>query len=245
MMWKFAGLQNYQCFSLTSQNEISIPWTLLQDILGRDIMTFDSSIESLHENLHRHGNGVYNYMVKRVREHDRTFLDTFNGFNIMYRHLWLQVTDFQLSTVQRGEQWFDTRQLCEENALKNPYPGILTVETACQCYVVEQCNGWRCPCVCHARPCTHELSDFTPFLERCHCTSAIRHELNDGEVICRAPYTKLGCYNTQFVFYLEQARYWFTSHERNPVIAYHHHIINHDPCKHKGAAKTHPSVNNT
>lgn len=243
-MWNFTGLQSYQCFSLTSQKERTLPWPLLQDILGRDIMTFECNLESLHENLHRHGNGVYNFMVKRVREHDTAFLDTFSGINIKYRHLWLQVTDFQLSVVQRGEQWFDTQQLCEENALNNPYPGTLTVETACQCHVLEECSGGHCPCLCHTRPCTHELCEFTPFLDRCHCTSAIRCEMNEGEVICRAPYTKLGCYKSQFVFYLEQARYWFTSDERNPVIAYRHHLVNQGQCKHMKEAKNQLGVNN-
>ena len=220
-------LQNFQCFTLSIQHPQSVPWLLLDSILSSEIMTFNHNLHDLHSSLHEHGNAIYNYMVQQLLRRDEEAGLRFNitGLNIKYRHVWMEVNDFHISPLHRGQRWYDSRELCEEHARQNPQPGILTVETACQCYISEQCVGTGCHCLCHCRPCTHELNEFTPFLSNCYCTSAIRHKLDCGEVVCRAPYTKRHYHNTQFVFYLEKARYWFTSDDRNPAAAYRHHLI--------------------
>ena len=240
-MSDLSSLQNFLCFALTTwwRDESSIPWNHLDYILGKDIMTFEHNLLDLHSALHEHGNGVFNYMVQKLEECN--VLPTGQCFeasllDIKYRFLWLQINNFNISVLDRGKEWFSSRQLCEKQALQNHFKqGILTVETACRCYVMNACNDLGCYCLCHSRPCTHPMVNFTPFLSECQCISVIRIEANDGEIISRAPCTKTTKHNTKFVFFLENSKRWITSVDSEPLSAYRQFTSN-TLCQHGGKA---------
>ena len=105
------------------EGQYDLPWHKISAAM-KDIIVFEPNMLDCHRILHLHGSAVYHLFIDYIPRFNlppeiKNLIENSHCVPLKYRHVWIEVDDYQLSVVERGEQWYDCETVCRLNALSS------------------------------------------------------------------------------------------------------------------------------